>query len=433
MKHNWDWEPGKRIIQDTNKCSADYEWMQEFYTSSDGEKIAAIVHLGQAEFTLCVNGQTWENTFDNIWSPKFSPDGRLTALVSSMGEWTVAVDDQPWEEQYGFLWDLQFSTQGEVIAAAAQQNMNYGMVRDGQIWENLYSKGSDFCLSSEGNKTAAVVQKMPLDEGDIETFQKGVFSVAVEGEPWEQNFINVWKPVFDPKGDRIAAQVRTSLYDYSIAVDGKTWADNYSCVWEPVFDPASGKVIAPVRLSGKWGLAGDAELLWQPRYNQLWHQQISPDGQIIAAIVAPDYGNFTVAVNDKPWSKTYSLVNDLTLSPDGSRAAAVGSENVSHNRYGGDMGETINRWQIIADGVPWQGWYDMVYPPVFSQDGKHLAAKVENKGKFTVILDDKAYPQEFSMLWDPIFSPESDKLLIRALDEQGRFLRIVAKIQEFKA
>ncbi len=94
---SWDWESGSRIVADLRDCSSTAQWVEEPHVSPDGERFAAVACVGEAEFTLCVNGQMWENVFEKVWYPRYSPDGRLTALAQSDGEWTVAVDDTPWD------------------------------------------------------------------------------------------------------------------------------------------------------------------------------------------------------------------------------------------------------------------------------------------------------------------------------------------------
>jgi hypothetical protein len=120
---DWDWETGEKKIP-FESWKDEYQWVEEPYVSPNGEKIAAIVNVDEGEFNVCVNGQPWaEEVFDKIWHLRFSPDGRLTAIVSEMGEWTMAVDGQAWENKFGYLWEPHFSTDGNNIAAAIQQDM----------------------------------------------------------------------------------------------------------------------------------------------------------------------------------------------------------------------------------------------------------------------------------------------------------------------
>jgi hypothetical protein len=230
--------------------------------------------------------------------------------------------------------------------------------------------------------------------------------------------MNVWTPAFDPLGKRVAVQVRTSLYDYSIAVDGQKWAGNYACVWEPRFNPATGKVVAPVRLKGLWGMAQDGQLIWEPRFVQCWHQVISQDGKNIAAIVAPEFGDFTVAVNGKPWGIKFPVVTDLVTGrdggPDGVRVAALGCVE---NRD----------WQVLVDGEAWAGTWDMAWKPVISPAGGHVAAKVAKGKRQTIVVNGRPYSREFDQVFEPTFSPDGKKLLIRGIDK-GSVVRIVADV-----
>ena len=144
---HWDWEPGEKKVP-VAPWKEKYQWVEEPYASPDGEKIAAIVNIDDGEFNVCVNGQPWgETVFDKIWHLRFSPDGRLTALVSEMGEWTMAVDGTAWETHYGYIWEPRFSADGAHIAAAVQQDMQYAMVLDGVIWEQMFPNMTYFALS----------------------------------------------------------------------------------------------------------------------------------------------------------------------------------------------------------------------------------------------------------------------------------------------
>jgi WD40 repeat protein len=125
-------------------------------------------------------------------------------------------------------------------------------------------------------------------------------------------------------------------------------------------------VVAPVREKGLWALAEDDNIIWDRRFVQLWQQMFSPDGSRLAAIVAPSYGRWTVAVDGVPWAATFTkLVTDATFSPDGQRIAALAKE-----------GETF---RVVVDGSPWSDAWDMAWKPVFSPDGKDVAAKVEKR------------------------------------------------------
>ena len=58
-----------------------------------------------------------------------------------------------------------------------------------------------------------------------------------------------------------------------------------------------------------------------------------------------------------------------------------------------------------------------------------LPAKVEKNERYTVAVNNKEYPEDFEAVWDPIFSPDSEKVLIRAIKD-GKVVRIVAKVSD---
>lgn len=428
MQMTWDWEIGEKELTDITKWTFDYKWIGESQFSQDGEKVANVACLDEGEFSIGINGNLWSNIFDNIWNPRFSPDGRFTCLVSSMGMWTMAVDDRPWEEEYEYIWETQFSHNGQTIAAAIKKDGQYAIAKNGKSWPNFFPYATDFIMSIDGVKTACVVQKQSLDEGDIDTFLQGIYTLAVDGQAWEQTFLNVWDPCFDHEGKNIAATIRLAKKEYSLAINGQPWSQTFDCAWKPCFDPIEKNVYAPVEKNSKWGLAKNGELYWDHRFAQLWGIQTSKDGQHLAAIVAPKYGQFTVAMDKKTWSTTYPVLTDMIISPDGNNIAALGQSGTALSESGYKL--EYPKWQVIVNNQPWIDWYDNAFKPIFSLDSQHVAVKVEKRGKYTIALDGKIFPQEFSELWDPIFNPESDKVLIKALDGHT-FKRIVAPLKSF--
>lgn len=413
----WDWEKGKRTVIASVAPLPDCQWQEEPYVSPDGESFSAIVRREDESFTLRVNNDTWTESFEKAWLPRFSPDGRLTALVMNDDEWTLAVDGVPWESRFDFIWGTLFGNGGQIYASV-QQGMEYGLCADGEAWDTLYENATDFSLRDDGRKSAAVVQVKSLKQADLAGFRSGVYSVAVDGEAWDASFVNVWAPVFDFRGgDRVAAQVRLNAYEYTVAINGEPWPSTFNCIWAPSFDPATGAVAAPVRRQGRWGMAIEAALDWKPVYYQCWDQKWSPDGKRLWAVVAPDFGKFTVASNNLPWKKTFPAITDLTLSPDGRRAAALASHINSDYR-------------VVVDGTVWQGSWDMAWKPVFSPDGGHVAALVRGPGgNMTYLVDDRPTGESFSRAWPPVFSPDNRYLLLRGI-QNNALVRVVIALSD---
>ncbi len=415
---SWDWDVGERKIVGIRDCSAPFQWMEEFQASPDGEHIATVAKTDDETFSVCENGCLWDMPCERIWQLGYGPDGRLAALVALDGEWTVAVAGQTWEATYGFLWKTLRSADGQVIAAAAQQDMQYGMVVNGKPWETFFENANQFALSQAGDHSAAVVQSKTFGQADIHAYQEGCYTVAVDGEAWSRDFVNAWTPVFNPQGDRVAAQVRTSLYDYTIAVNGQTWNRAFGGVWAPLFSPEDTSVVAPVRERGKWGMAKNGDIIWKPVFDQCWHQQFAQDGSLWA-LVAPKYGCFTLAHEGKAWKTCLPVVTDLVLAPVSGRAAALGKDDQ-------------DQWRIMTDDRLWPGHYDMAWPGVFSPDGEHLAAKVDRAGKQGFVLDGREWDASFDQAWDPVFGPDSDKVLLRYIKDDA-YYRQVVRLEDWTA
>ena len=142
----------------------------------------------------------------------------------------------------------------------------------------------------------------------------------------------------------------------------------------------------------------------------------SPDAQKIAAIVAPVFGKWTIAVNDKPWrTLVNNFLTDMVFSPDGTRLAAVAKDN--------------DCWTMLVDDSRWQLDFSRLWPAVFSPDSRHVAAKVEKDGYYTVAIDGRLWSRQCEQLWSPVFSPEGDKVLLRSI-EGGNYFRRVLPVTE---
>jgi hypothetical protein len=410
---SFDWEGGSKEIADLGKMREQFSAVHELHASPDGERIAVPVIKEGGAAAVCVNGQLWEGEYERAWSLKYSPDGRLMALVRIDDMWTVAVEGQTWEEQWEFVWNPLFSD-GGAIGVQVKSGMDYKVAVEGKAWEKGFKSCRGFAFSPDGKKTAGVVQVEDLAEGDIFKFAEGVWSVAVDGVPWEKKFINVYSPLFSPDGQHVAAEVRLDAFEYTLAVDQKPWGRKFGMCWEPVYKP-SGGLVAPVRDAGAWTMAEDGKPIWKGRFSQLWNQRIGgPDSRSVAAVAATGYGRWTLVVDDQPWRATFSdMVLPPVWSPDGRRVAAVVKDQ--------------GRWGMAVDGKVWPDWYDMVWDPVFSPDSKLVAAKVEKNGRFGIAINGKLTGSRYEMLWEPAFSPDGLKMLIRGV-ENKKYLRQVVPV-----
>jgi hypothetical protein len=403
---SWDWEIGERRIADVGKP-------RELAVSADGEHVAAATRTEDSA-TVQVDGTPWEGEFEKAWHLRFLPTGQVLALVMSDDEWTVAIDGASWSQTFDFAWNPRWSTDGSVIAVQVKDGMDYTLATSGETWEQKFPSMREYALSPDGQTLIAAVQVEALREGDTEKFSQGVWAAAVNDKVLPGRFLNVWGPAA-AAGGATAAQIRTGLQEFGLLHGGTPWPQRYAMIWEPVFSP-TGSVLVPVKLPGGWSLARDQEVAWDGRFDQLVRLQPSPDGSRVAAVVATEFGKWTVAVDGQPWPSTWNeAVLDPVFSPDGSRVAAAVRQD--------------GAWTIAVDGQPWSQTFEAVWDPVFSPGGDRVAARVRQNGSQALVIDDRRPTRVHGRLWDPVFSPDGSRVLIRALHD-GACLRSVAAIED---
>ena len=415
----WDWESKEKMLAEPAKWKDQFEDVWEPYISPDGEKIASIVKIGEGEFNMCVNGNTWEEPFEKMWYSRFSPDGRLTALISKDMEWTLAVDGAALEETYEYIWDVKFSADGKTIAATVKQDGAYGILINGKVVEcpiKLESIASHV-ISQDGKISAAIAQTVAVAEADLEGFLKGSWSVVVNGTPWKDNYVDVYGLAISNDGQRIAAEYRNSICEYGIVVDENPWNEKFGCTWEPVFHPEkSDEITAPVRQAGQWFLSTNGRIIWDRGFTNVLYQTYSPDCQKIAAVVAPKFAEWTVAVDGQPWSITFGeCVQKPCFGPDSRKVAAIAKDS--------------GKWFLVVDGTVLGDGYDNIWEPVFSPSGDKVICKVEKNGKYAVAVNGEIRGENYEVLWSPVISPDGTKVMICGV-EGGRYYRKVVLLSD---
>lgn len=410
----WDWETGTKHI-DLGGWGDRFNWVEDFAASPDGEKVAAIVNTDEAEFTVCLNGETWESTFEKAWSLSFLPDNRLAVLAANDEEWTVYTDDTPWENRFDYIWHLQWSEDGNHISVAVQQDMEYAMAVNDQPWDTLYENLTCPVLSRTGT-TAAVVQKESLSQGDIEAYRKGIFSAAVNGNTFDAQFMNVWEPAFDSEGKNLAYVVRKSRTDYSLVQNTEIWPQNFQAAWKPLFTDQDRNLLAPVRKAGKWFLYKNGLPFWQTGYEQVWQQTSCPGSGEIAAVISPKYGRWTVRQNRKVWDvDADTMINGLCYSQDGSSLWALVKDRGS--------------WDMVVNNKPWGLGADKLWQPAASSDSSVIAARMQRKGRYFLTVNGMIYPKSFDMVFDPVISPAGDKIMLKTI-ENNTYTRHILSLDD---
>ncbi len=71
----------------------------------------------------------------------------------------------------------------------------------------------------------------------------------------------------------------------------------------------------------------------------------------------------------------------------------------------------------------------MIWDPVFSPNGEHVAARATQGEKFYLVINGRVVSLGCVNLWDPIFSPDGSGLLIREV-EFGKLCRKIIPIEK---
>ena len=319
--------------------------------------------------------------------------------------WTAVTHQEPWDMEAEFAWNLIVSDQG-VTACQTQDDRRYTPIVDATPWSTSYESSFGLTLSTASHRSAAVVQTVPLTEGDLTTFLSGCFTLGTEEGPWPGHYIGAFNPAISADGTRTAVDARITQYDYTIIVDGQPWSSAWPSVWGPIIHPDGKLVCAPVKEPEGWTLACDGKPFWPGHYVQLWEPAFSPNGQRIAAVIAPHFGIWTLALDGVPWkSRVDGYLTKPVFSPCGSRVGCTGSHK--------------GRAVILIDDCLMSGNFDKAWDPIFSQYGKHVAVKIKKGPWFGLLLNGAEVHRPFLWMADPFFTPDGNHLMICGVEKEG--------------
>ena len=409
-KQSWDWSTGSKEIP-VKEWESRFNWVEEPCISPDGESVASIVNIDEMAFGICVNGELWDGEHEKAWSLKALPDNRFAACVCQDDEWGLVVDGRPWSNTFDFIWDLKTTPDGSHIGIAFQRDMEYGMAVDDRPWEDAYENITGMALSL-GGTSAAVVQVDAMAAADVDTFAGGLFSVAVDGAAGKERFVNAWDICFDRTGTSHAFAVRYDRETYGIAVEDNVWESRFQAVWRPMF--CNGGLVAPVRTDGKWTVYKDDRRFWDSGYENVWRLAGNEASGDIAAIIAPAFGRWSVALNGRPWSSTWdTMVRDVCFSRSGNSLVAVFKDK--------------GAWGLARDDRAWQSAWDKIFTPQISPDGSVVAVCAEKQGEYFTVANDRVIAGPYRFMADPVIGPDNDRILVKGI-ENGIYKREVTAL-----
>jgi hypothetical protein len=396
-KDSWDWETDSKEVP-IGEWREKYNWIEDIHVSPDGEKVASIVNIDDAEFGICENGSISEGVFEKAWSLKYAPNGDSVCFVANDDEWTVFTCGDVWEETFDYIWDMKISYDGSHIGASVQRDGKYGMVVNDSAWENMHENIAGTIMGDKGN-TAGVVQVDSLNQADIEGFNTGIFAVALDGNLISDKHMNIWDLSINCKGTEVAYSIRKNRTDYSIGRNKSEWSSLFQCSWKPEFT-VNNSVIAPVK-QGDWSLYKDDKKLWNNNFLQITKLATFDDN--ISAVVSDKYGMWAISENDNMWDlRCDKIITDLYYSDDGKSLVSVFKDK--------------DHWDVAINNSRWNLKADKLWRPVVSNNNEFAATRIEMDGKYYLVVNGTLYKTGFDMIFEPEISPDSSKILLKVLD-----------------
>ena len=110
---------------------------------------------------------------------------------------------------------------------------------------------------------------------------------------------------------------------------------------------------------------------WEKSYPIVQELVVSNDGEKIAAVVEIEKNTVVPCINNTLWEEPYEKVWSLKFTPEGRLACSV------LRNY---------EWTVAVDGIPWEETYDFLWNMTFSGDGKTIAGNIKKDNEHSVQL-----------------------------------------------
>jgi len=417
----------------------EYDWVRtaSIAFSPDGEKVIYIAGKDEREY-MVINGKEGKS-YDFVWLPVFSPDGKQIAYRSWEVDPIVFRGRPPnlSQEVYQKRKSQAIKEGKEFIVINGTESQAYDIsgiipfIKDKKERADYAESHSEPILfSSDGKRIAYRVEKGGERFLIIDGKKEKIYGDASE----------YGLPVFSPDGKKIAyldCKVKEGeqwpSYDCFIVINGER-GKSYDLVDVEDF-PFSGPVFSPDSQKIAY-VAGEIEKEWKfkkfivindkegPSYD--WDDRIlfltfSPDSQKIAYVVERGKKMFVV-INEKEgeaYDEIYpSYFIDIPerrfitfFSPDGERFAYQA-------RKGEEEYIVIDGKEIKIDGV--------AFGLAFSPDGKQIIYLVMKEGKEHIVINGKE-SKGYDEILGVVFNRDSKQIAYAVKEGEKQFVVINGK------
>jgi hypothetical protein len=337
-----------------------------------------------------VDGVPWAR-YDRVAenSIVFSADGKRVAFAAEDGRgWFVVIDGKehgPYAEVQPL--EIQFSPDGKRLAYAAKSKDRWSIICDDLPPVVEFDAVRSVRFSASGKLSYAA----QLD---------GRWTVLVELRGWAFHE-DVASITSSPDGQRVAYLAKKGD-DWTVMEDGKVIGD-VGRLQEPflAYHPDGRHFVYVSRREGKSFLAvGKVET---DGFEAFFVDTLgfSPDGERWAC-AARKGGRIVVLIDGKEVGPFERVAHRPIVMTRGARRHAFVAEEVRDGRR-------VQR--LVVDGQPWDTNGEVSSGPVFSDDGRNVAAVIDGR----LVVNDVVGPASFVVRGTPQFNADGDAVRIVAV------------------
>lgn len=311
-----------------------------------------------------------------------------------------------------YSWDTS-GAENELSFIARTNNDKYVFIYKGKVSKE-YKRIDGIRISMNKEKILFVGQK---DNG-----KKVVVINWKESKEYEDIMITITSPLLSYNGKKFAFIAKKSNGRWVVVVNDKKISKEYERITLLRFSPDSKRLAFIAQKANNNMILGiNGKEKWE--YNEIQDSYpcqptFSPDSKKIAFCATKNTGK-TVFVLNGAESKEYDRVTDIIFSPDSKRYAFK-----AHNK--GGVSPVIDGNEDI--------FYMDVYGFTFSNDSKKYSYIVrdklakENSDVYHIVVNGVMF-KPYKLIWDFIFSPDSQHFAFCALTEKNKRIIVLDGIE----
>lgn len=353
----------------------------------------------------------WKDRFTWVEEPYVSLDGESIASIVNVeeGVFTVCENGEAWDKEYEKAWGLRPLPDGK-FAACVSSDEEWTLSVSGTEWENWFDFIWDLQMSPDGSSLSLAVQK------DME------YGMAVNDAPWDTMYENINEMVLSDTGKSAAvvqvasmAQADIEVFKqgiFSCAVDGKAIEKNFLNIWDISFDSSCENVAYGVRLDRTDYSIAVNDAAWDRTFQSVWKPVFLPGKKSVVAPVK-EGGKWMLYKDAQPfWKGQYNQIWRIAVSPVTGKIAAIASTE-------------FGKWTVVEDDRPWSLRAGQMISEIFySNDGSALAAILKDGETWSLAVNQKNWNLSADKVFNPCISPDGSVVAV-VIEKKGRYFLVV--------